>query len=66
MTTTLRWIGALPSALQAGIDRAVSAELHAIASDISRSRLAGRATHATEAAACVAEANCAAPGQIAA
>jgi hypothetical protein len=38
MTTALRWIGSLSSVLQAGLDRAVSAELHAITSGICRSR----------------------------
>jgi hypothetical protein len=42
MTTTLRWIGSLPSVLQASLDRAVSAELHSIASDICQSKLTAR------------------------
>jgi hypothetical protein len=42
MTTTFRWIGSLSSALQAGLDHAVSAELHSITSEICRSRAGGK------------------------
>jgi hypothetical protein len=43
MITTLRWIGSLSSALQAGLDHAVSAELHSITSDICRLQSNGNA-----------------------
>jgi hypothetical protein len=46
MTTALHWIGSLPSLLQAELDRAVTAELHAIVSDICRSRISKPAGHA--------------------
>jgi hypothetical protein len=70
MTATFRWIGSLPSVLQSGLDRAVSAELHSITANIRRSKIAGHAAAAisvgdlTEADA--ADAGSAAPGKMAA